>query len=63
MFFYLIQFISIAEIEWSGTIEMQIKEFADFARDLKGGKRLSEPVFIGGFFWHIVAIMYFFIYL
>ena len=56
-----IQFKSIAEIEWSGTIEMQIKEFAAFARDFKGVKRISEPAFIGGFPWQIKAFVYLFL--
>lgn len=39
----------------SGTVTMQISNFSTFARDVQG-RILSEPVFIGGHRWRILAL-------
>ena len=46
-----------SELEWSGTIVMQILNFASFAEN-EDSIAFSEQFFIGGFFWKIMAIRY-----
>lgn len=38
---------------------MQINEFPSFAKG-ENAKLLSEPVFVGGFLWRILAMRYLF---
>ena len=43
------------ELEWAGTLRMRIDQFSSFA-EVENNTQFSEQIFIGGFFWQIMAI-------